>query len=157
MENSGDYAEATPQELVPLARGNNGLIMGPQDNEFVHVIQSIEGEYPELEPLKEALKAALGHCVGSSPESAVLDAMASMLGALDALRSLGAIAKVEDFAVETDGNELEVTLGFVLPSGKRVSLALVLEQHLTTEISNETGQELKVPPQGGPSDATAMP
>ncbi len=100
-----------------------------QDRELVEVMQTIEGEYPELEEIQEALKDALCHCVSLPDAIAVPETTVTLLEAVGALVVGGLVLKLTSLSIETgaEGKEIEASLALALTSGKALSLSLVLK------------------------------
>jgi hypothetical protein len=109
----------------------------PEDSEYVKVIQTIEGEYPELDDIKDLFKGTMSRYVGQPASTVFLGVSDALLVALDFLQSRGIIAHVTLFSAERDDAGLAVNIGVVLPNGKAASFDLALtdkvEENTTTE------------------------
>lgn len=100
-----------------------------QDREYVEVTQAIEGEYPEIDDIREAIKDTLCHSVGTPHDEVVPEITSGLLSAFAFLYMQGTILQLNALSVQLDAedNSAEATLGVVLASGKELSLSVVVK------------------------------
>jgi hypothetical protein len=116
-----------PNQDVVLAQGNDGPIVGPQDPELVTVISDIEGEYPELEPVKHIISDLLHKYIGVLTKTSVLGVAHDLLLELIVLKSKGTIAGLTSFSVDVYETELEVNLGIIFSDEKQASITYAMQ------------------------------
>jgi hypothetical protein len=121
------------------AKYSNGMTADiPEDSEYVQVIQAIEGEYPELDGIKDLFKSILNPYVGQTARMVFLDVSDELLGSLHYLRERGIIASATLFSVELDDAGLDANIGLLLPNGKAMSLNLTLKDKVAENTTTET-------------------
>lgn len=103
----------------------------PEDDEYVDVIQNVEGDYPEIDTLKSFFKGILSPYIGRTAKAALVDVATELLTSLEFLQGRGIITDVISFSVEVEGNELDVDIALVLPNGKKMSLSVTLKDRAT--------------------------
>jgi hypothetical protein len=98
----------------------------PEDKEYAEVIQTIEGEYPELDGVKSAFAEILNRHLGKPLRDAIQPVTTELFSILNVLHADGKIGGLSFYEIVVIDDELEANLGIVLPNEKVVTLTLVL-------------------------------
>jgi len=96
----------------------------PEDSEMIQVVQNIEGEFPDLEPIKRDIAVILARYVAAP---SILPLAQDLLLELSAMVLEKKIKGVSLFSLDVLDSELEVNLGILFSDEKEATITFVMK------------------------------